>query len=243
MVPFILYRLKKLRYRLMDYGRLAPSLNCDKNATAIIAEMLETTLQDRKILVFLSKQEDEQARQIMMAYKEPIVLHITSLTSKNQEWLVENWNELVRQMPGYTFIQVGLDQDEKVEGAVDLRGKTNFREAMALIKYAKSFAGVNSAFSHVTNAFDIPGVVLFGASNPLIWGHPNNINIYKSFRCAPCVDLLLKSPCPYNKPCMTSITVAEVKHALLMQLNKATPANQQEEPIAPAGKRETADAN
>jgi ADP-heptose:LPS heptosyltransferase len=118
-------------------------------------------------------------------------------------------------MPDYTFIQLGLAKEPAVEGAVDFRGKTSFREAMALIEAALSFVGVVSSFAHATSAVNKPGVVLFGPSSPEVWGHSNNINIYKRKRCAPCVDQLQSSACPYNKVCMRDITVDEVHSALL----------------------------
>jgi hypothetical protein len=76
-------------------------------------------------------------------------------------------------------------------------------------------------FAHATSAFGTPGVVLFGASTPKVWGHSNNINLYKDLRCAPCIDLLFDSPCPYGKPCMTTISVGEVREALIAQLTKS----------------------
>jgi len=113
-----------------------------------------------------------------------------------------------------------MPNEDKVEGAADLRGKTSFREALSILNSSLSFVGVVSSFSHATSAFGTPGVVLFGASSPEAWGHSNNINIYKDLECAPCMDILLGSPCPYGKPCMTTITVDEVRKALLTQLER-----------------------
>jgi ADP-heptose:LPS heptosyltransferase len=218
-VSYTLYYLKWARFQTFYFGNLIPSLFYDRNATEIIAEMFEIELTDKKLQLFLTNKEEEKARRFMSQYNEPVVMHITSRFSKNQEWKLENWETLVKSMPECTFIQLGNPDEKKLEGAVDLRGKTTMREAFALIKYAKSFAGVNSFFSHVTNAFGTPGVVLFGASNPHIWGHSNNINLYKPTRCAPCIDTLLWFNCPYEKRCMQNITVEEVKEALLKQLS------------------------
>jgi len=215
------FKLKRRHHYSIMYGRYSPTPSYDKSATEMIAEMLGVELQDKRIQIFLTREEEDKAAVVMARYHNPIELHVRSLTSKNQEWAPENWNELVRQMPEYTFVQVGVNADEKVEGAVDCRGKTTFREAMALVSQARAFAGVNSSFSHSTNAFGVPGVVLFGPSGPTIWGHSNNINIYKPLPCSPCIDLILDRKCPYGKPCMHSITVEEVKQALLRQLQPA----------------------
>lgn len=223
MVPYTLYKLNKLHFGSIAYGRFMPTMcyNNNKNATEIIAEMLGATLEDKQVQVYLTPEEESKAISMLAKYKNPVIMHITSLTSKNQEWPLKNWEELIRQMPDYTFLQVGLSNDEAVTGAVDLRGKTRFREALAILKHAVSFVGVVSSFAHATNAFGTPGVVLFGASTPAIWGHANNINIYKELHCAPCIDLILNHECPYGKPCMNTITVEEVKSAILKQTKPA----------------------
>jgi ADP-heptose:LPS heptosyltransferase len=217
-LPFIRYYLKMTPFFDDFYGNIIPTVIYNKNAKDIIAEMYGVELLDSRVQVFLSVKEKTEARKFMSQYRNPILLHITSRTSKNQEWPVENWEELVASMPEYDFLQIGLMDEEAVKGSIDLRGKHSFRETLGIIKYAQSFAGVNSSYAHATNAFDIPGVVLFGPAQPEIWGHPNNINLYKPLRCSPCLDLMHASPCPYDKPCMRSITVDEVRRALLTQL-------------------------
>jgi len=203
-----------------EYFRLLPSISYDISAAEIIAEFVDLKLGNPKLQLYLTPEEERWGKEKMVAYGKPILIHISSVTSSNQHWPLSNWEELVRSLPEYTFVQLGLPHEEKVEGAIDLRGKTSFREALSLLNSSLSFVGVVSSFAHATNAFDTPGVVLFGPSTPKIWGHPNNINIYKGLPCAPCIDALLGSPCPYGKPCMTTITVDEVRKALLFQLEK-----------------------
>ena len=147
-------------------------------------------------------------------------MHIHSRSSNNHHWAIENWGNLVRQLPEFTFIQLGMPDEPAVEGAIDWRGKTSMREAFCLLKYAASYVGVDSVHAHVSNAFDLPGVVLFGDSNPALWGHDNNINIYKGIRCSPCYYHLWGATCPYGNTCMKLITVDDVKEALLKQMAK-----------------------
>lgn len=217
-LDYLLYYLKLTKFHLTTYGSLLPSLYYEKNATEIIAEMLDVTLEDKRVQVWLTEDEEIWAKDFTSQYKKPVVIHISSLTSQNQEWPVGNWEQFVDELPECTFIQIGLSNEVPIKGTIDLRGKTTFRQALALLKYSMSFVGVVSAFSHATNAFNLPGVVLFGASSPKIWGHENNINLYTNLPCSPCIDLLYNSSCPYDKRCMTSITVLDVKKALLTQV-------------------------
>lgn len=222
-LAFIRYYLKLAPFFDDFYGHVIPTICYSKNAKEIIAEMYGVELVDKNVQVFLSTKEDNDARKFMLQYRNPILLHITSLTSKNQEWPLDNWVELIKSMPDYDFLQIGLTNEEKVEGAVDIRGRHSFRETLAIIRHAKSFVGVNSSYAHATNAFNIPGVVIFGPAQPGIWGHPNNINLYNPHRCSPCLDLMHSSPCPYDKACIRSISVGEVRAALLKQLNAEPP--------------------
>jgi ADP-heptose:LPS heptosyltransferase len=228
---YILYHLKLAKFYSYNYGRLYPSLNCDRNAVEIIGDMFDVRLHDKRVQVFLTEEEDHAAKIILRKYPNPIILHITPVCSKNKEWPLANWVRLTEEFGDYTFIQLGLENEKRVEGVVDLCGKTSFRGAMALVKNSLSFIGIDSSFSHVTNAFDIPGVVLFGASTAGIWGHSNNANLYKKMRCSPCIDLLLDSCCPYDTVCMSNITVEEVKAALIVQLRKVKKPNEPAWPI------------
>lgn len=217
------------RYRITrmydpKYKSVYPSLFYNKNVIEIIAELYNVTLTDKKIQIYLSREEEAKAKEMLAPYENPVIIHVHSRSCKNEEWFADKWEELVRITPGCTFIQLGLMDEVSIKGAVDMRG-TSFREALALVKHSRSFIGVNSSFSHATNAFDIPGVVLFGASNPEIWGHDVNINLYKRVRCAPCLEWLYGRRCPYGRHCMTSISAEEVKHALLQQMERCTVNN------------------
>lgn len=217
---YLKFYLGWIKFDWLNYDFFEPGYTFEKPAAQMIGEMFGVKLENPKLEVYLTKKEEEWGRKTLAAYKNPIVIHVTSLTSANQNWPLENWERLIASLPEYTFIQLGLAKEDSVEGAVDLRGRTSFREALSLLNSALSFVGVVSSFAHATNAFGVPGVVLFGASTPLVWGHPNNINLYKQLHCAPCVDMLKSSPCPYGKPCITGITVEEVRKALLSQLAK-----------------------
>ena len=200
------------------YGFLKPSLSYTKKASEIIAGMLGVTLKDKTAQIYLTEEEEEKAVRKLSDFKHPVIIQITSRTTENQMWPIASWNELVRELPDYTFLQLGAKDEEKVEGAVDMRGNTNIRESLALMKHAKGFVGVVSFLSHVTNAFDKPGVVFFGVSSVAIWGHDNNINISKDLPCSPCVDVLGRSKCPYGKECMRLISVNEVRKAIYEQM-------------------------
>lgn len=215
-----LFRRKKAKYYSLDFQLIPLSYIYDKSVKEIVPDIFNIKLNDTKVSLFLTTHEEQQAQKRLLPYKNVVLMHITSVSSRNHLWPHENWVELVRQLPEYTFIQLGLEKELYVEGAVDWRGKTTLREVFGLMKYASSFVGIESCLAHITNAFDTPGVVLFGDSSPVHWGHSNNINIYKDVSCGPCYYYLWGQGCPYGNKCMKQITVGEVKQALLQQMSK-----------------------
>lgn len=183
-----------------------------------LGEFLGVRVGNDALEVHLTRKEDNWAIQFLSKYaKKKVVIHITSDHSPNSHWDIRKWNQLVANHPDIIFIQLGYEKEEKVEGSVDLRGKTTLRQAMSIIKHSDSFVGIESFFAHVTNAFNKKGVVLFMDSSPMLWGHENNINIYKNLDCSPCFVTLNGYKCPYGQEC-SEHTVEEVSDSLIKQL-------------------------
>ena len=207
-----------------NYSRFKPSLH-GTHAVDMIARLAGIKLDEgeKQIQFFLSEEDEAFARDTLKSHKNPVILHITSKSTGNQDWFLDRWERVVREVKkaeDCTFIQVGLEGEKRVRGAINLLGKTTVAQAVALVKHAKIFVGVDSFLNHATNATGTPGVVLFGASNPAVWGHDRNINLFTSADCSPCIDTEkgLK-PC-FHKKCMRTITVSSVTGAIHKQFRK-----------------------
>lgn len=208
----------------LAYGMLQPSLQFrGSHAIEIMARMLGLSLEDKQVQIYLTQQEDSEAKKRLAQYPNPVLIQITSRSSSNQNWPIEKWQELIRAAPEFTFIQVGSTDEEYVDGAINLLGKTSIRETLALLKNVGSFVAVDSFLNNASNAFLVNGCVLFGPSPPDIWGYPHNINIFKDPKCGPCIDTIRNNPCPYGKTCMNEISVQEVKQALHIQFDSIQP--------------------
>jgi len=217
-IYYLLYQLfGREKIHMLNYGRLAPSLFYKKNAAKIIGEMIGVEIDDPRPDCFLAEEEETDGRRVVSSYPNPVVIHVTGKCTPNKSWSIKNWEELVTRNPSYNFLQLGLPDDELVRGAVDLRG-TSLRQAFGIIKAAKAFIGIDSAFAHAATALRTPAVVLFGASTPMVWGHEGNQNLYQAPRCSPCIDRLFNDPCPYGNLCMSNITVPDVERALSLSL-------------------------
>jgi hypothetical protein len=117
-----------------------------KTVAETAGELIGVVVREDRARIFLSDEEDKKAMKALSYYKNPIALHITSFTTENQEWELCKWEELVRQMPDYTFIQLGGLRERSVAGAVDWRGKTSFRYCLSVVKHCRSFFGIGYYF-------------------------------------------------------------------------------------------------
>jgi ADP-heptose:LPS heptosyltransferase len=229
--PFHLYAYlfnrRRVKYYFTFFQHIPLSWAYDKHVREIVAEMFDPGLRlDRpEVQLYFTEAEEKRAREALAGYRNVVLMQVHSRSSVNHLWPMEKWAALVHQLPKYTFIQIGQADEPPVEGVVDWRGKTPLRDALCLLKYAGSFVAVESSLAHASNAAGICGVVLFGDSSPAHWGHENNINIYKNLPCSPCYFYLYGGPCPYGHECMETISVEEVKDALVQQMRRKSVAH------------------
>ena len=95
---------------------------------------------------------------------------------KNYPW----WPEVISKLKalGHHVIQVGLENELQL--TEDFRRNLSLADLAQLVKTADTWVGVDSFGQHFCWDLGRPGVVLFGQSDPEIFGHPENINLLKS---------------------------------------------------------------
>lgn len=92
------------------------------------------------------------------------------------------WNELVSLLKkDYDIIQVGLQNELKIQGISDFKFNLRLKEIENLIKECDFWISVDSFIQHLVNNMKEPkpGVVLWSLSNPEIFGYEYNLNILK----------------------------------------------------------------
>lgn len=104
----------------------------------------------------------------------------------------------------------------------DVAGKTNLKEAIALISRCDIFISNDSGLMHVSGALGIPTIALFGSTNPATTSPAGDksVVIHHDVPCSPC----LKPVCPTDFACMKLITVEEVCATARMLLEDNTRA-------------------
>lgn len=86
------------------------------------------------------------------------------------------WDQLVSGIKG-PIVQVGVDGEEQI--VEDFRRNLPISELRKLIRECRTWVSVDSFFQHLAWDEKRPGIVLWGVSDPLIFGHPENVNLLR----------------------------------------------------------------
>jgi ADP-heptose:LPS heptosyltransferase len=84
------------------------------------------------------------------------------------------WKELVNLLPK-PIVQVGTPNEEQLVD--DMRVNLSLDNLKNLILECKTWISVDTFFQHFAWKVGKKGIVLWGPSDPVIYGHPENINL------------------------------------------------------------------
>jgi len=88
------------------------------------------------------------------------------------------WELLVQELQKTIHVvQVGVEGEKQL--VPDFRKNLPIPALRELLWQSRTWIGVDSFFQHLGWDEGIKGVVLWGPSDPLIYGHPENINLLK----------------------------------------------------------------
>lgn len=86
------------------------------------------------------------------------------------------WKELVALI-NEPIIQVGVKGEQPL--VEDFRTNLPINELRKLLQECRTWVGVDSFFQHLAWDEKKKGIVLWSVSDPVIFGHPENINLLK----------------------------------------------------------------
>lgn len=84
------------------------------------------------------------------------------------------WEALI-EMIDEPIIQVGIEGEKQLVS--DFRKNLSITELRKLIQECRTWISCDSFFQHLAWDEGKKGIVLWGVSDPLIYGHPENINL------------------------------------------------------------------
>lgn len=118
-----------------------------------------------------------------------------------------HWKELIRLLreKNHSDIQqVGIEGEEQL---VHLFHKNlTIDQLNLLIDDCSLWIGVDSFFQHLAWDRGKPGIVLWGPSDPLIFGHPENINLLKDRKYLRKEQFWWWEQCEYNEDAFVAPT-------------------------------------
>ena len=86
------------------------------------------------------------------------------------------WKELIRLIKE-PIVQVGIEGEEQLVD--DFRKNLSLKELESLVNDCRTWISCDSFFQHFSWDKQKYGIVLWSVSDPLIFGHPENINLLK----------------------------------------------------------------
>ena len=88
------------------------------------------------------------------------------------------WEQLVYELQkSMHVVQVGVTGEKQL--VPDFKVNLPISELRELLHQCRTWIGVDSFFQHLAWDEGVHGVVIWGPSDPLIFGHPENINLLK----------------------------------------------------------------
>jgi len=90
-----------------------------------------------------------------------------------------HWKEVIENLESdYHIIQIGIaGEDQLVD---DFRKDLPISEIKKIMDGAETWIAVDNFFQHFAHLHSKPGIVIWGESDPVIFGYPENKNLLKS---------------------------------------------------------------
>ena len=104
----------------------------------------------------------------------------SSYWTVNKNWVPGRMQSVVDELKhmGYQLVQLGSEEDERLSGIKDLRGKTSLREAGAILANAKLLVGLEGGMVHLARAVNSSSVVIYTHYTlPEETGYIQNVNL------------------------------------------------------------------
>jgi heptosyltransferase-2 len=162
-------------------------------------EQLGINVADLTERVFLSADDRRFAHEFLRSSSQPIVAIHPGSGSKEKNWPLENWIELVSTKGGLSKAKGELGHMGKQLSLVVVSGEADQAQTAQLeqawkgrdVRYAKNlplprlaavlehtiFVGHDSGISHLAAASGAKCILLFGATDPHVWA-PRNENVH-----------------------------------------------------------------
>lgn len=157
---------------------------------------------------------------------EPIVAYAPGTSGRRsiKEWTYEGYAELGRHLTakGIKVVILGTVPSSNIvedcSQIIDLSGKTNLGEVVAILHKCKALVAVDSGVLHLGAAVGTSVIGLYGPSDSRITGPQGkgHVVLTSGVDCSPCI----KTECAFGRKCMIDLTPEEVISAVEQILSR-----------------------
>lgn len=121
------------------------------------------------------------------------------------------WKEIIALIDE-PIVQVGVEGEEQLVS--DFRKNLSLEELAELVKECRTWISVDSFFQHFCWDLNKPGIVIWGQSDPKIFGHPENINILKDRSYLRSKQFWMWEQCDYRDDCwvLPEVIIQEINN-------------------------------
>jgi len=105
---------------------------------------------------------------------------------------------------GWWVQQCGVKGEKEIEGADEFLVNLDFGKLKSYIKSARTWIAVDNFFPHLAQNVEKPGIVIFGQSDPLLFGEQSNYNLLKDRKYLRSNQFATWDEAEYKEDCFVS---------------------------------------
>jgi ADP-heptose:LPS heptosyltransferase len=119
---------------------------------------------------------------------------------------IERWNEVITKLKeqGFNLVQIGVGDETKLNNIDAYKWGMNLDSLAKLAKESCGFIAIDNFFPHLCNLIGKAGIVIFGQSDPNIFGHKIHDNLLKGREYLREKQFELWESCVYREDCFVS---------------------------------------
>ncbi len=151
-------------------------------------------------------------QRVFISYRSPL---------SEKEYPLALWQVIVNAIRRETVVLEVGEGPTLLDGTYPVSPLPTLRRFAALVRRCDCVISIDSFAGHIAAATGTPSVVLFGPTNPDVWGHPGSRQI-RSTLCPVCADTPRLGECG-DRVCMRKIPPATVIQEALNILKRHAP--------------------
>ncbi len=170
----------------------------------ILARILGLSTPVEEILYFPGIAEIDLVLEKMIPWGRKNIVIAPGSDSPRKMMALNRWQLLIRQLKkdGFFIIQTGRIRERYIENSFSLLGLTSPEQLIAVLRRVDIVITLDNFPMHAARLAGVPAVVLWGPTDPEIYGYPGQHHLRAALKCEQ-IDRCLgpKTPNSYDTPC------------------------------------------